>query len=87
MNPVLVTDDTYIAYCCEDPSVLGLQLNCWWYKILDWCNYNKLSLNNKLSKWMYFSRRKAAIPWLYINGNELERVDSFKYLAFQLDSK
>ncbi len=24
---------------------------------------------------------------LYINGSEIERVDSFKYLGFQLDSK
>ncbi len=36
---------------------------------------------------MYFRRRKAAIPRLYINGNEIERLDSFTYLGFQLDSK
>ncbi len=87
MNPVLFADDTYIAYCCVYPAVLGLKLNCWLYKILDWCNYNKLALNNKKSKWMYFTRGKAAIPRLYVNGKELQRVDSFKYLAYQLNSK
>ncbi len=87
VNPVLFADDTSIAYCCEDPAVLGVKLNCWLYKILDWCNYNKLALNNKKSKWMYFTRRKDAIPSLYINGSEIERVNSFKYLGFQLDSK
>ncbi len=52
VNPVLFADDTSIAYCCEDPAVLGLKLSCWFYKILNWCNYNKLALNNKTSKWM-----------------------------------
>ncbi len=73
VNPVLFAVDTSLAYCCEDPAVLGLKLNCWLYKILGWCNYNKLALNNKTSKWMYFTRRKTAIPRLYINGNEKER--------------
>ncbi len=42
VNHVLFADDTSKAYCCEDPAVLGFKLNCWLYKILDWCNYNKL---------------------------------------------
>ncbi len=29
VNPVLFADDTSIAYCCEDPAVLGFKLNCW----------------------------------------------------------
>ncbi len=83
VNRVLFGDDTYIAYYCEDPAVLGLLLN--WF--LDWCNYNKFALNNKKSKLMYFTRRKAITPSLYINGNEIERDDSFKYLGFQLNSR
>ncbi len=74
VNPVLFANDTSIAYCCEDPAVLGLKLNCWLYKILDWCNNNKLALNNKKSKCTYFTRGKAAIPRLYINGNEIESL-------------
>ncbi len=60
VNPVLFAYDTSITYCCEDLAVLGLKLNCWLYKILDSCNYNKLALNNKKSKWMYlFHKTKS----------------------------
>ena len=87
-EPVLFADDTSIVHSHEDPAVLGAQLNYCLYSILDWCNYNKLALNNKKSKWIYFTRRnRAEIPVLLIDNAVIERVETFKYLGFHLDSR
>jgi hypothetical protein len=88
VDPVLFADDTSIVYSNNDATTVGLQLNYCLYSILDWCNYNKLALNNKKSKWMFFSRRRAVnIPVLYIDNVEIERLETFKYLGFHLDTR
>ena len=54
-----------------------------------WCRVNKLTINAKKSKLMVFGTRskvkKAKNVKIYINGDQLQRVPTFKYLGMILD--
>ena len=61
-------------------SISGLQkgLN----ELHRYCHENKLTVNSSKSKLMYFSKTiKKKLPNVHYNINELEWVDSFKYLG------
>jgi hypothetical protein len=85
---VTYADDTVIADHSHNPDVLSFKLNYYMYKLLDWCKYNKLSLNGKKTKWMIFGNKsKHTFPDLYMDNVKIEKVYSFKYLGFHLDNK
>jgi hypothetical protein len=84
---VMFADDTVIVEHSSDPYVLSFKLNYYMYKMLDWCRYNKLSLNGKKTKWMIFTNKNMNIPDLFIDNVKIEKVKSFKYLGFQLDNR
>ena len=84
---ILYADDTSLSVDSINPTYLGFQLNFYLYKILDWCNYNHLSINVNKTKWIWFSRKRVIIPEIYLDGREVERVEQFKYLGFNLDEK
>ena len=54
-----------------------------------WCEVNKLTVNTKKSKLMVFGSRsrvkKSKNAKIYLNGEILQRVPTFKYLGFTLD--
>lgn len=52
-------------------------------RLLGWCSENNLSLNIKKTKELIidFRRKQEQHPPLFINGEEVERVSSFKFLG------
>ncbi|XP_033181736.1 uncharacterized protein LOC113148445 [Anabas testudineus] len=74
----LITDD-------EDAEYRGLTQN-----FVAWCRQNHLLINAKKTKEMVvdFRRRQPAVPSLVnIQGTDIERVDSYKYLGVHLNNK
>jgi hypothetical protein len=86
-NVVLFADDTALVEQNVSPSLLLYSLNCYLRMILDWSNYNRLSINLKKTKWIFFANRKIVVPKLFLNGIEVENVRSFKYLGFHIDER
>ena len=84
LTSVIFADDTTIIEKCNSIEALSFRLNILLSKILDWTNYNKLSLNKAKTKWMLFTNKRIGIPKLFLGGEEVEKVEIFKYL---LDSK
>ncbi len=62
------------------PALLLYSLNYHLRQILDWSNFNKLSINLKKTKWIYLTNRVT-------NGAEIECLRSFKCLGFHIDSE
>ncbi len=84
---ILSADDTTIMDKCTNPDLLAFRVNFYLCQILDWCDFNKLVINNEKTKWLFFSNRKISIPKLYLNNSEIQRVTVFKYLGFLIDRK
>jgi hypothetical protein len=84
---VMFADDSTLI--CNDvcPGTLYLKVENCMYSIIDWCKFNKLSLNYTKTKLMLFSNKKIDFPILSIDGREIEQVETFKYLGFCLDNK
>ena len=61
-NISLYADDSTISISDSDPNNLITKTNTELYKINDWVNSNKLSLNVQKSCWMLFKNRKIDIP-------------------------
>ena len=56
--------------------------------MVEWCNWNKLSLNPEKSEFLIVTNRDLVFePQLYIGTDPIRRVQVFKYLGVYLDSK
>ena len=83
---VLYADDSTLIACDSNAVHLNFHVNYLLSKLSDWCKYNKLALNKKKTKWMFFTYRNSYVPSLSIDGVQLERVEVFKFLGFHIDS-
>ena len=85
----LFADDTFL--CAQNKNLLLLenQVNFELKKVFTWLASNKLTLNIKKSKFMFFSNKKKIRKKLNIKINEkqLESCESYKYLGVIFDSK
>ena len=79
-------DDTTVVEICNSIELLSLKLNHILSQFLDWSNYNKLELNGSKTKWMLFSNRNVLTPDIFLAGDKVEKVASFKYLGMFLDN-
>ena len=72
-----------------DRNLLSSNINAELHKIHTWLAINKLSLNVKKTKFMLFHHRQrnveSLVPYLQINGHELERVREFNFLGLTID--
>nr|XP_019958831.1 PREDICTED: uncharacterized protein LOC109639670 [Paralichthys olivaceus] len=51
-------------------------------RLTDWCSHNNLDLHTNKTKEMFVDfRKRAVLPTLSIDGQEVERVESFKFLG------
>ena len=88
LTTTMFADDTILSKCGDDLQTLISDLNEELKKLNDWCNFNKLALNTDKTKWILFTNRIAPIHLpLVINDNSIEKVDLFRYLGFNIDSK
>ena len=88
ITTTMFADDTVLSKCGDNLDTLIADLNIELNKLNDWCNFNKLALNSDKTKWMLFTNKSEPLhPPISINNNSIEKVDTFKYLGFTLDSK
>lgn len=85
---ILFADDTVIYIQANDINDAIMKLNEDLYRIYQWLNTNKLSLNVKKTKCMVINEpRNGVLNEVYINGQLIERVHSIKYLGIQIDNE
>ena len=84
----LFADDTFL--CSQNNDILRLEneVNFELQKVYVWLASNKLTLNIKKSKFMFFSNKKKVNHEMNIkiNGNKLEKCDNYKYLGVIFDN-
>ena len=82
-----VDSSTQFVRFSDDTAMLALLNDFASY--LSWCSNNSLHLNVSKTKEMCidFRRNRTGISPIVINGEPVEQVDSFKYLAVILDEK
>ena len=87
----MFADDTNLFYSHQDKKELFRVVNSKLEKSCDWFNANKLSLNERKAKYIFFHRHrnKDDIPLkllpLFVNKKEINRVSSIKFLGVILD--
>ena len=84
---ITYADDTVIYFTGPDIDTLYATLAVVLKKFVDWCNYNKLSINYDKTKLMIFSPLTYVARKVSINGKDIETVYNFKYLGLDLDTK
>ena len=88
LYPILYADDSSFLISGQDPDTIINYANTDLAVIMAWLNANKLTLNVNKSKCMFFfSKRMKVNPKvnLTINNQNIEQVDSFKFLGYTLD--
>ena len=85
---IMYADDTCLVYCGDDLHELVAHVNKKLQVVLDWCRYNKMSLNAQKCKFMLISSKHVDInPIIRIGNEEVEKVDNYKYLGLMIDDK
>jgi hypothetical protein len=80
-------DDTVILECLHESGASNLQNEM--NTIVQWCDTNYLNINAAKTKEMLFTnkRHSPAPPNISIHTNDIERVDSYRYLGTTITSK
>ena len=90
MFPLICADDTNVFVTAKDLNHMVDIINNELNKLTEWMNINKLSLNVTKTNFMIFrsKHRKAVFSNnININGTDIDRVESTKYLGVYIDSK
>ena len=81
-------DDTCLVYVHSDLEYLVSHVNERLSIILDWCRYNKLSLNPSKSEFMLLTHRPISRePEIFLGTDPVRRQESVKYLGLQIDER
>ena len=98
---ILFADDTsLISSLCNffitipqsnaDFEAINKAINDELFKLTEWLQINKLSLNAGKTKYMLFQKRKSKqkYDWLKLelNGTKISKVDTFNFLGLTLNS-
>ena len=82
----LFADDTNIIYSYDSTTSLCNTLNTELEKLNAWFNLNKLSLNFQKTNYITFSTNNSdSTMQIAINGSNIEKVNSTKYLGVYID--
>ena len=91
LDPIMFADDTNLFFKHKNIQTLFSTVNRELSKIHQWFLSNKLSLNVKKTKYSLFHKVNKTddipllLPKLVIKNNEIERVESIKFLGVLLD--
>ncbi len=84
-NITLYADDTLLLFAHKDLNVIKQLLESDLSNATFWLKENKLHLNVSKTKWTLFGTQKRLYSVMYpsvtVNGQELERVNQYKYLG------
>ena len=86
----LYADDTVLYLSGSDPKMVQEHFQKDLNRLHKWCQCNKLTLNPSKTKMMLFGTRHSIKKFracqLNLNGKIIQKVSTFKYLGFILDS-
>ena len=86
----LYADDTVLYSAHEDPIVACNNILNGLHLVHKWCNKNKLTINVKKTKHMFFMPKRrpcdTIIPTVKLNDVILENVDCYNYLGVLIDN-
>ena len=84
----LYADDTFLCYQHEDSKLLEREVNTEIDKVYKWLASNQLTLNVRKSKCMIITKKRINTTQMKIkiDGTELEKCDSYKYLGVFFDT-
>ncbi len=89
-NITLYAGDTLLLFAHKDLNVIKQVLESDLANVTFWLKENKLYLNVSKTKWTLFGTQKrlhsVMYPSVTVNGQELERVNQYKYLGVFLDT-
>ena len=84
---LLFADDTCLTYIGDNLDALVQNVNDRLSSILDWCRYNKLSINPSKSEYMIITNLPIPTePSIYIGPDRISRSSCVKYLGMHIDS-
>ena len=90
INVQMYADDTVIYLSGQNVTTIAEKLQLGLSRLNGWCLANKLTLNPSKTKMMTFGTRhsikKANHCHLSLAGVQIQKVSTFKYLGFTLDS-
>ena len=88
LNYAKYVDDTTVVSISTDPYNLDLQHSA--NKLIDWTQNNRMTVNETKTKEMliYFGTKFShnTVPFISVNGKEIERIESFKLLGVVISS-
>ena len=91
LDPIMFADDTNLFLSHQNINTLFKIFNEELKKIGDWFKANKLSLNNRKTKYTLFHKKSSKdnlplkLPALKIADNNIERKTAIKFLGVMLD--
>jgi hypothetical protein len=80
-------DDTVLLYSGESNQDVQEKINADLNNVARWMNRMKLTINSKKTKYITYRNSKISAMRIFYNGEEIERVSSFKYLGLYLDER
>lgn len=80
-------DDTAILASTTSPSEASNLVQDCLNELQQWLTKWKICINTEKSKHITFSLRKEECPSLYINGSQIPKAQSVKYLGMHLDQR
>ena len=85
---LLYADDVALTFVGDDIVKLVQQVNQRLDQILDWCRFNKMSINATKSEYILVTNKKIAFaPAIFLGTNQIVRKKSVKYLGIYIDDK
>ena len=93
LDPIMFADDTNLFYSHHNIKELFTTVNKELQKLGDWFTSNKLSLNTKKTKYIFFHKNSIKeciplkLPDLHIFNKTIERTSSIKFLGVMLDGQ
>ena len=88
-NTLMYADDTVIFTSSDTLEFVLKDQNEKISKIVDWCNLNKLTINETKTKYTVFNNNNASsntTTEIKCKGHTLEKVDSYRYLGVDIAS-
>ena len=86
-DTIMYADDTSITVSARTLNEAVELINKALENVSDWLKFNRIALNISKSKFMIFNSKGNYNAHLYIDNNEIERVEELKYLGVIVDDK
>ena len=86
INIIIYADDTVIYSSNDDPDIAVCNIQKAIDLLTNWCEVNKLTINENKTKFTTFLRKASANKYkTTCNKTELERSSTYKYLGTNID--